>query len=110
MYRSLLEEIASQLNLGQCVRDITNHWLCRCTVPGPGMRRAGQLLVQRYEENGVRRVEMIPYPADDRTEFLHGHRNPLEWRPRGATLAIAAPAPAAGVICRYDDEPLCLVS
>lgn len=110
MYRPILNAMIDELNMGLCLRDIANHWACRCTVPGPGMRRAGQLLVQRYRESGAAHVEMIPYPADDRTEFLDGRRNPLEWRPRDAMLAIVSPASEAGVLCRYTDEPLCLVS
>ncbi|MBI3947617.1 MAG: DUF4910 domain-containing protein [Armatimonadetes bacterium] len=110
MYRPILNAITDELNLGLCLRDIANHWACRCTVPGPGMRKAGGLLVERYRENGAAEAEMIPYPADDRTEFLDGRRNPLEWRARDASLAIVAPASAAGVICRYRDEPLSLVS
>jgi len=110
MYRPILDAIIRELNLGLCRRDIANHWACRCTVPGPGMRRAAEILQRRYLENGVPQAEILPYPADDRTEFLDGHKNPLEWRPQAATLSIVSPAAAAGTICRYADEPLCLVS
>ncbi len=109
MYQSILDAIISELNTGQCLRDIANHWACRCTVPGPGMRQAAEILQRRYEESGAAGAEILPYPADDRTEFLDGHRNPLEWRPYGSSLAVAAPAAGAAVICRYGDEPLSLV-
>ncbi len=109
MFRPVMNAIIDELNTGRCLRDIANHWACRCTVPGPGMRQAGELLRQRYLENGAAHAELIPYPADDRTEFLHGHRNPLEWRGRSSELAIVSPAAAAGTICRYADEPLSLV-
>jgi hypothetical protein len=104
-----MDAIIRELNVGLCRRDIANHWACRCTVPGPGMRRAGEILKRRYEENGAAHAELIPCPADDRTEFLDGHKNPLEWRPQGSSLAIVQPSSAAGVICRYADEPLSLV-
>ncbi|HPT99124.1 MAG TPA: hypothetical protein PLU39_14755, partial [Armatimonadota bacterium] len=79
MFRSVLDAIIGELNMGSCLRDIANHWSCRCTVPGPGMRRAAEILKRRYEESGTTGAEIIPYPADDRTEFLDGSRNPLEW-------------------------------
>ncbi|MCE5240173.1 hypothetical protein LLH23_17055 [bacterium] len=107
MFRHIMDAVTDEFNTGLCLRDIANHWRCRCTVPGPGMRRAGQLLVDRYLENGAAMAEMIPYPADDRTEFLDGAHNQMEWQPRGASLSVTGPA--GYTICRYDDEPLCLV-
>lgn len=107
MYRQIMNAIIEEFNTGLCRRDITNHWQCRCTVPGPGMRKAGQLLVERYLENGAASAEMIPYPADDRTEYLDGARNQMEWQPQSASLSVVSPE--AETICRYDDEPLCLV-
>jgi hypothetical protein len=74
------------------------------------MHRAAELLCARYRENGAAEVRVLPYPADDRTEWLDGRRNPLEWRPRAAELAVVAPAAAAGLVCRLADEPLCLIS
>jgi len=109
VFQRVFAAVIEELNVGLVRRDIANHWACRCTVPGPGMRRAGEILVRRYRESGAA-AELLAYPADDRTEFLGGHRNPLEWRPRDASLAVASPQKAAGVICRYGDEPLCLVS
>jgi hypothetical protein len=50
---------------------------------------------------------LIPYAADDRTEYLDGARNQFEWRPYGASLSIVSPV--RETICRYDDEPLCLI-
>lgn len=105
MFRPILDPIIDELNPGLCRRDIAAHWACRCTVPGPGMRAAGEILVRRYLENGAASAELIPYPADDRTVFL-GSRNQLEWRPYGASLSVAGPT--GYTICRYDDEPLCL--
>ncbi|OGV74770.1 MAG: hypothetical protein A3K19_11040 [Lentisphaerae bacterium RIFOXYB12_FULL_65_16] len=110
MFDHIMDSIVGELNTGLCLRDIANHWMCRCTVPGPGMRQAGNLLKRRYRENGVANAELIPYPADDRTEFFDGHKNPLEWQPHSASLAVVQPAAAAVTICRYADEPLCLVS
>lgn len=109
MFRPTMNAIIDELNTGLCLRDIANHWACRCTVPGPGMRKAAEILRRRYLENGAAEAEVIGYPADDRTEFLDGRRNPLEWRPRDARLEVISPATAAGAICRYADEPLCLV-
>ncbi|HHX39378.1 MAG TPA: DUF4910 domain-containing protein [Armatimonadetes bacterium] len=108
MFRSVLDAIIGELNAGSCLRDIANHWSCRCTVPGPGMRRAAEILKRRYEESGTTGAEIIPYPADDRTEFLDGSRNPLEWRPEDASLSVVQPVHER--ICRYAQEPLCLVS
>ncbi len=110
MLQPILDAILREFNPGLCLRDIRNHWACRCTVPGPGMRRAAGLLCERYREHGAAEVRIHPYPADDRTEWLDGRRNPLEWRPRAAELSVTAPAAAAGVVCRMADEPLCLIS
>lgn len=109
MFRHVLNAIIDEFDTGLCLRDIANHWQCRCTVPGPGMRQAGEILWRRYLENGAAEAELIPYPADDRTEYLDGAKNQMEWRPHGASLSIVSPAAAAGTICRYDDEPLCLI-
>lgn len=104
MFRHIMDAVIDEFNTGLCLRDIANHWRCRCTVPGPGMREAGQLLVDRYLENGAATAEMIRYPADDRTLFLGSSRNQLEWRPYGASLAVVG----GQEICNYADEPLCL--
>jgi len=110
MYRPIMDAIINELNVGLCMRDITNHWSCRCTVPGPGMRAAGEILKRRYDENGAAHAQLIPYPADDRTEWLDGAKNPLEWRPHSAELRVVGPESASGLVCRSADEPLCLVS
>ena len=110
MLKSILDAIAREFNPGLCQQDIQRHWACRCTVPGPGMHRAAGLLEARYRENGAADVCIYPYAADDRTEWLDGRRNPLEWRPQAAELRLVAPAAGAGLICRYADEPLCLIS
>ncbi len=107
MIRWILDAVIDEFNAGLCLRDIANHWACRCTVPGPGMRQAGEILVRRYLENGAASAELIPYPADDRTTFLDGSRNQLEWRPSGASLSVVGPG--GYTICRYDDQPLCLI-
>lgn len=109
MFRHAMDAIISELHLGRCLRDIAQFWACRSTVPGPGLTAAAQFLQRRYAENGVPAPEIIPYPADDRTESIDGQRNPLAWTPRDARLEVVAPAGGMGVICRYDDEPLCLV-
>mgnify|MGYP005836560625 CR=1 FL=1 len=105
MFRHIMDAIIREQNMGAVRRDIVNHWACRPTVPGPGMHQAAALLVKRYRENGVEAVNM-EYPADDTTSFLGGHTG-LEWRPYGAKLEVVAPQ--AMTLCRYDDEPLCLV-
>ncbi len=105
MFRHVMDAVIREQNIGRVRRDIANHWACRPTVPGPGMHEAAALLVKRYRENGVEAVN-IEYPADDTTSFLGGHTG-LEWRPYGARLEIVAPQ--ALTLCRYDDEPLCLV-
>lgn len=110
MLRPLIDAMAREFNPGLCVRDIRNHWACRCTVPGPGMHRAAALLEARYRENGAAEAQVFPYAADDRTEWLDGRRNPLEWRPRAAELSVTVPTAGAGLICRLADEPLCLIS
>ncbi|MBU0610961.1 MAG: hypothetical protein KKI08_23980 [Armatimonadetes bacterium] len=107
MFRHIMNVVIDEFNTGLCLRDIANHWRCRCTVPGPGMRAAGQLLVDRYRQNGAATAEMIPYPADDKTEYLDGAHNQMEWRPYGALLSVVGEN--GYTICRYDDEPLCLV-
>lgn len=107
MFRTVLDALAEEFNAGLCLRDIAAHWACRCTVPGPGMRAAGQRLVQRYLENGAAAAELIPYAADDRTVFLDSSRNQLEWQPETAALSVAGPG--GYTICRYEDEPLCLI-
>lgn len=110
MLGTVLNAVIDELNPGRCLRDIVAHWSAHPTVPGPGMRAAGELLVKRYLENGAAEAELIPYPADDKTEFLDGRKNSLEWRPRDATLAVASPEAEAGTICRYGQERLCLMS
>jgi hypothetical protein len=105
MFRSILNAMIDEFNPGLCLHDIANHWACRCTVPGPGMRAAGEILVRRYLENGAATAEMIPYPADDKTAFM-GHHNQLEWQPQGASLEVVGRD--GYTICRYDDQPLCL--
>ena len=108
MFRRIFNAIVDEFDTGQVHRDIMNHWLCRCTVPGPGMRKAGEILKRRYLENGATSAEVIPYPADDRTEYLDGAKNQLEWRPYGASLTLLASDGTSETICRYEDEPLCL--
>lgn len=106
MFRPILDAIIDEFNPGLCLRDIANHWACRCTVPGPGMRQAGELLVKRYRESGAATAEMTPYPADDKTLFMGFAHNQLEWQPHSASLEVVSPE--RYTICRYDDEPLCL--
>jgi len=110
MFQMVMNAIMNEPNEGTCRRGIANHWLCRCTVPEPGMRAAGELLVRRDRENGVADTELIHYPADDRTEWLDGKKTPLEWRPRSAELRIVQPLSEVSLLCCYADEPLCLVS
>ena len=107
MHRHIMNCIIDELRTKQCLRDIAQHWSYRSTVPGPGLRNVSNFNCQRHQEHGIK-AEVIPYPADDKTEWLNGHRNPLEWVPRSARLDIMKPK--AGMICCYAEEPLCLVS
>ena len=107
MHRYIMNCIIDELRTKQCLRDIAQHWSYRSTVPGPGLRNVSNFNCQRHQKHGIK-AEVIPYPADDKTEWLNGHRNPLEWVPRSARLDIVKPK--AGMICCYAEEPLCLVS
>jgi len=107
MHKHIMNCIIDELRTKQCLRDIAQHWSFRSTVPGPGLRNVSNFNCKRHNEHGIQ-AEVIPYPADDKTEWLNGHRNPLEWVPRLARLDIVKPK--AGVICCYAEESLCLVS
>ena len=108
MHRKIMNHIIDQLHIRQCMRDIDKYWAFRSTVPGPGLRNASEFLCRRHREHGIQ-AEVIPYPADDRTEWLNGHKNPLEWVPRSGSLSITKPEDNAGVICSYAEEPLSLI-
>ncbi|MGB9595822.1 MAG: DUF4910 domain-containing protein, partial [Candidatus Poribacteria bacterium] len=109
MYKDIMNLIIGELQTRKCIRDIAQHWSYRSTVPGPGLRNVSNFLCQRHIENGIK-AEVIPYPADDKTEWLNGHKNPLEWVPRSAKLEILKPDDKSGLICSHAEEPLCLVS
>ena len=109
MVREILDAIISELQIKQCLRDIARFWAFRSTVPGPGLRQASEFLCRRHREHGIA-AQVIPYPADDRTEWLGGHKSSLEWVPRSARLALVKPEDRAGVICSYAEEPLSLIS
>jgi len=108
MDRKSLDAIIGELHPRQCMRDVTTYWTFRSTVPGPGLRQASEFLCRRYRESGLE-ADVIPYPADDRTEWIDGRRNPLAWVPRAGRLSIVKPVADAGTLCTYADEPLCLV-
>lgn len=108
MYHDMMNHIIDELRTKQCLRDIAQHWAFRSTVPGPGLRSVSEFLCRRHREHGIE-AEVISYPADDRTEWLHGHKNPLEWVPRAGRLNIVKPEDKAGKICSYAEEPLSLV-
>lgn len=108
MHGRIMDCIIDELRIKQCLRDIAQHWAFRSTVPGPGLRSVSEFLCRRHRENGIE-AEVIPYPADDKTERLNGHKNPLEWIPRRGLLAIVKPEDKAGAICSYAEEPLSLV-
>ena len=108
MHRNIMDHIIDELRVKQCLRDIAQHWSFRSTVPGPGLRNVSEFLCRRHREHGIE-AEVIPYPADDKTEWLDGHKNPLEWIPRAGRLEIVKPEDEAGVICSYAEEPLSLV-
>ena len=108
MDRKNLDAIIGELHPRQCMRDVTTYWTFRSTVPGPGLRQASEFLCRRYRESGLE-ADVIPYPADDETEWIDGRRNPLVWVPRAGRLSIVRPVEDAGTLCTYADEPLCLV-
>lgn len=108
MHHEIMNHIIDELRIKQCLRDIAQHWSYRSTVPGPGLRQVSEFLCRRHRENGIQ-AEIIPYPADDKTEWLNGHRNPLEWVPRAGQLSVVKPVSKAGAICSYKEEPLSLV-
>ena len=108
MHQTIMNAIINELRIKQCLRDIDQHWTFRSTVPGPGLRKVSEFLCRRHRENGIE-AEVIPYPADDKTEWLHGHKNPLEWVPRAGRLDVVKPSDKAGLICSYAEEPLSLV-
>jgi hypothetical protein len=105
----ILGIIIEEINARQCVRDIAQYWNFRSTVPGPGLRQASEFIYRHHQEHGIQ-VELIPYPADDRTEWLDGRKNPLSWTPRSARLVVVKPDENANTICDYAEEPLCLIS
>ncbi len=108
MHQKIMNAIIDELRIKQCLRDIDQYWAFRSTVPGPGLRKVSEFLCRRHREHGIE-TEVIPYPADDRTEWLHGHKNPLEWIPKTGRLDVVKPADKAGLICSYAEEPLALI-
>jgi hypothetical protein len=108
MFRHIMDAIIDEQNIGLLRRDIARHWDCRCTVSGPGMHQAAAMLVQRYRDSGAQ-ADNIEYVATDEPRYLHGNSTGFEWVPEDASLEIVSPDAQAGVICRYADEPLCLV-
>ena len=108
MYQTIMNAIINELRIKQCLRDIDQYWTFRSTVPGPGLRKVSEFLCRRHRENGIE-AEVIPYPADDKTEWLHGHKNPLEWVPKVGRLDVVKPSDKSGLICSYAEEPLSLV-
>ena len=108
MHQTIMTAIIDELCANRCLRDIAQYWAFRSTVPGPGLRKASEFLCCRHQEHGLE-AEVIPYPADDKTEWLDGRKNPLEWVPRAARLAVRNPEDKAYTICSYAEEPLSLV-
>ena len=108
MHQTIMNAIIDELRIKQCLRDIDQYWTFRSTVPGPGLRKVSEFLCRRHREHGIE-AEVIPYPADDKTEWLHGHKNPLEWVPRVGRLDVVKPSDKAGQICAYAEEPLALI-
>lgn len=107
IFGNVVDAIIEELRPTACLRDVTQFWQFRSTVPGPSLRAASQFLCERHSQNGLE-TEVIAYPADDRTEFVDGRRNPLEWVPRSAALWMVGDEDE--LLCRYEEEPLCLVS
>lgn len=108
MYEKIIDLIVNELRIKQCMRDIAQYWSFRSTVPGTGLHRASEFINRRHIEHNIE-SEIISYPADDKTEWLNGHRNSLEWMPRSAKLSVIKPENSACKICSYDDEPLSLI-
>ncbi|MFQ6043429.1 MAG: DUF4910 domain-containing protein [Candidatus Poribacteria bacterium] len=108
MHQTIMNAIIDELRVKQCLRDIAQYWTFRSTVPGPGLRKVSEFLCRRHCEHGIE-AEIIPYPADDKTEWLNGHKNPLEWAPKSGRLSVVKPLDKAGQICSYAEEPLSLI-
>jgi len=108
MHQKIMNAIIDELRIKQCLRDIDQYWTFRSTVPGPGLRNVSEFICRRHREHGIE-AEVIPYPADDKTEWLNGHKNPLEWIPKMGSLDVVKPVDKAGRICSYAEEPLSLV-
>ena len=108
MHQKIMNAIIDELRINRCLRDIAQYWAFRSTVPGPGLRKASEFICRRHQEHGIE-AEVIPYPADDRTEWLDGRKNPLEWVPRVGRLDVLKPDDKAYAICSYAEEPLSLV-
>ena len=106
---SVLSAIIDELNPQGCLADIIQYWSFRTTVPGPALQQASEFLCRRHREHGIQ-ADLLPYAADDRSEWLDGRKNPLEWTPHAASLEIAAPPEHAGRVCSYAQEPLALLS
>ncbi len=109
MFEASIRTLAGEFRGARCLRDVAQYWQFRCTVPGPALGAASDFVRQRHQENGVE-ARVIPYPADDRTEWLGRSRLPLAWFPRSARLSAVGPDGDAERICDYADEPLCLAS
>ncbi|MGQ9608374.1 MAG: DUF4910 domain-containing protein [bacterium] len=108
MYEKIIDLIVNELRVKQCMRDIASYWSFRSTVPGTGLHKASEFINKRHREHNIE-SEIINYPADDKTEWLNGHKNPLEWVPRSAQLNVIKPENSACKICSYSDEPLSLI-
>ncbi len=108
MYEKIIDLIVNELRIKQCMRDIAQYWSFRSTVPGTGLHRASEFINKRHREHNIE-SEIISYPADDKTEWLNGHKNPLEWVSRSAQLSVIKPENCACKICSYSDEPLSLI-
>jgi uncharacterized protein DUF4910 len=109
MLREVIDAIVEEISVGQCRRDVVRFWTYRSTVPGPGLRAASHFLAGCYRREGLE-ADVLPYPADDRTEWVGGRKNSLEWVPRSARLDIVEPDEKARMVCSTAHEPLCLVS
>jgi hypothetical protein len=109
MLDSVLSQLIPIVQPRSVLRDIATYWGFRSTVPGPGLSAASAFLVRRHRENAIA-AEVHSYRADDRAPYLDGHKLPLAWFPRSASLEIVEPKEHAGVICSYAEEPLCLIS
>ncbi|MCL6450313.1 MAG: DUF4910 domain-containing protein [Acetobacteraceae bacterium] len=103
LYRRLEEEVSGAMALAH-VREIVRHHRIQAT---PGFRAAASYVASELERVGLK-PEVLKFPADGRAQYWCC-LIPLEWRVESAELWLVSPPSARQRLCRYQDNPLCLV-